>query len=104
LDIAANTFKFTQTLPSQERYGLCQQMTKAAVSISSNIAEGSGRTSSKDYHRFIEISLGSSFELETQLLISQALAYGNHELREQILKDIDEEQKMLLSFMSKLKN
>jgi hypothetical protein len=48
--------------------------------------------------------LGSSFELETQLLISQALAYGNHKLRQLLLKDIDEEQKMLLSFMSKLKN
>ncbi|MFL5774260.1 MAG: four helix bundle protein [Flavisolibacter sp.] len=102
--IAVNTFKFAQTLPDRERYGLSQQMTKAAVSISSNIAEGSSRSSSKDYHRFIEIALGSSFELETQLLLSEAVNYGNQDIKNLLLKEIDEEQKMLISFMNKLKN
>ena len=78
------------------------QITKAAVSIPSNIAEGSSRSSEKDYNRFIEISLGSSFELETQLLIAGAVNYGDKELRNEILKDVDEEQKMLISFMNKL--
>ena len=48
--------------------------------------------------------MGSSFELETQVLIAQAVDYGNTDLRHQLLKDIDEEQKMLISFMSKLNN
>lgn len=64
--------------------------------------KGSSRSSEKDYNRFIEISLGSTFELETQLLIAQAVNYGNIELRNEMLKDIDEEEKMLISVMNKL--
>ena len=101
-DIAVNCFKFTVTFPKEEKYGITSQITRSGVSISSNIAEGSSRTSEKDYKRFVEISLGSSFELETQVLIAQAIDYGNTDLRHQLLKDIDEEQKILVSFMSKL--
>ena len=100
--IAVNSFKLTSTFPKEEKFGITSQITKAAVSIPSNIAEGSSRSSEKDYNRFIEISLGFSFELETQLLISAAVNYGNKDLRDEMLKDIDEEQKMLISFMSKL--
>ena len=88
--------------PREEKFGISVQITKAAVSIPSNIAEGSSRSSEKDYNRFFEISLGSSFELETQLLIAEAVNYGDSELRNEILKDVDEEQKMLISFMNKL--
>jgi four helix bundle protein len=63
------------------------------------IAEGSSRSSEKDYNRFLEISLGSSFELETQLLISGAAKYGDTDLRNSILKSVDEEQKMLDEFL-----
>lgn len=66
-----------QLFPKKEKYGISSQITKAAVSIPSNIAEGSSRTSERDYCRFIEISLGSSFELETQLLIADAVNYGD---------------------------
>jgi four helix bundle protein len=100
--IAVNSFKLTSTFPKEEKFGITIQITKAAVSIPSNIAEGSSRTSEKDYNRFIEISLGSSFELETQLLIAAAVNYGDKEVRDEMLKDIDEEQKMLISFMNKL--
>ena len=100
--IAINSFKLVSTFPKEEKFGIAMQITKAAVSISSNIAEGSSRTSEKDYNRFIEISLGSSFELETQLLIAATVNYGDKELRNEILKDVDEEQKMLTSFMNKL--
>ena len=103
-DIAINTFKFTKTLPDNERFGLSRQLTKSAVSISSNIAEGSSRLSTKEYHRFIEISLGSAFELETQLLIAEAVNYGDMKIKDVLLKDIDEEQKMLISFMNKQKD
>ena len=72
------------------------------MSIPSNIAEGSSRASEKEYSRFMEISLGSSFELETQLLIAQAVKYGDNEISNQMLKDIDGEQKMIMSFMNKL--
>ena len=101
-EIAVKSFKLTSSFPKEEKYGISSQITKAAVSIPSNIAEGSSRTSEKDYNRFLEISLGSTFELETQLLISGAINFGNTEIRNEILKNLDEEQTMLISFMNKL--
>ena len=100
--IAINSFKLTENFPTQEKFGLSIQITKAGVSIPSNIAEGSSRTSEKDYSRFIELSLGSSFELETQLLIAKELGFGNHQLVLNTLELVSEEQKMLQSFQSKL--
>ena len=100
--IAVNSFRLTSAFPKEEKFGITLQITKAAVSIASNIAEGSSRSSERDYNRFIEISLGSSFELETQLLIAAAANYGDNELRDVILKVIDEEQKLPISFMNKL--
>jgi four helix bundle protein len=101
-EIAVKSIKLTSAFPKEEKYGLTSQMSRASVSIPSNIAEGSSRSSEKDYKRFLEFSLGSSFELETQLLIADAVNYGNTELRNEILIAIDEEQKMLISFMNKL--
>lgn len=100
--IAVKAFKLTSNFPKKERYGMISQITRAAVSISSNIAEGSSRGSEKDYYRFVEISLGSSFEPETQILIAAALNFGDKEISQDLLKDIDEEQKMLMSFIKKL--
>ncbi len=102
LEIAVQTFRFVATMPKTEQFGLCTQMTRAAVSITSNIAEGSSRSSVKDYNRFVEIALGSSYELETQVLITQATAMGNPELCIQLLGQIREEQKMLVGFQKSL--
>lgn len=101
-EIATCSFKLTSTFPSQEKYGLVSQMNRCAVSIPSNIAEGSSRTSDKDYKRFIEISLGSCFELETQLLISQKLKYGDEQSIKYLFDLIVEEEKMLTSFCKTL--
>ena len=68
------------------------------MSIPSNIAEGSSRNSGKDYNRFIEISPGSCFEAETQLLIAGELKFGNTESINEILLQITEEDKMLTTF------
>ena len=84
-DIAVKSIRLTAIFPREEKYGICSQITKEAVSISSNIAEGSSRSSQKDYNRFLEISLGSSLELETQLLISKAVNYGDEKLTDEIL-------------------
>ena len=100
--IAVNSLKLTAGFPKEEKFGLCVQITKAAISIPSNIAEGSSRSSEKDHNRFLEISLGSSFELETHLLIAEAVNFGDRELRNELKKDVDEEQKMLIGFMNKL--
>ena len=101
--IAIKSYQVVSSFPKEEKYSISSQITRAAVSISSNIAEGSSRTSMKDYNRFLEISLGSSFELKTQLLIAEAVNFGEKERRDDLLKEIDEEQKMIMSFMSKLK-
>lgn len=101
--IAVKSFDIVSSFPKEEKYAISSQITRAAVSIPSNIAEGSSRSSMKDYNRFLEISLGSSFELETQLLIAEAVDFGEKEKRDDLLKDIDEEQKMIMSFMSKIK-
>jgi len=101
--IAVKSFLFINTFPKEERFGISSQITKSAISIPSNIAEGSSRTSEKDYLRFIEISLGSTFELETQILIANAANFGNRALGNEILRDLDEEEKMLIGFMNKLK-
>ena len=96
--VAVNCYKLTSAFPSQEKFGLTSQLNRAGVSIPSNIAEGSSRNSDKDYNRFIEISLGSAFELETQLLIAKELNYGNQPLVNTTLELLAEEEKMLTSF------
>lgn len=102
IDIAVKTFQLTDTFPKEDKYGISQQMNRSGVSIPSNIAEGSSRRSEKDYARFIEISLGSTFELETQLIISEKLSKGNQTLLQDLKLDISEQQKMLTGFQQKL--
>src|SRR3982751_2011655 len=103
-DIAIKRFELVKKFPSEEKYGLSLQITRAALSIPSNIAEGSSRQSQKDYCRYLEISLGSCFELETHLLLAQDINYRDKSLKEQLIQWIDEEQKMIMAFVSRLKS
>jgi four helix bundle protein len=103
MTIAVDSFNLVKVFPSEQRFGLCLQITKAGVSIPANIAEGSSRSSGKDYTRFVEISLGSAFELETHLLVAEKLNFGDETLRKKLLTDIDDQQKMLVGFISRLK-
>ena len=66
LDVTSETYRLTRTLPRSERYGLVQQMNRAAVSIASNIAEGAGRGDNRDFARFLRIARGSACELDAQ--------------------------------------
>jgi four helix bundle protein len=100
--IAVNSVKIAEGLPKQERFAMASQISRSGVSIPSNIAEGSSRNSDKDYNRFIEISLGSSFELETQLLIAKAVNYGDEALISTTLDLLIEEEKMLTAFSNSL--
>ncbi len=102
IDIAIKTYGLIDTFPKEDKYGIAQQMTRAAVSIPSNIAEGSSRKSEKDYFRFIEISLGSTFELETQIIIAEKLNKGNQQLLQELKIEITDEQRMLTGFQQKL--
>lgn len=81
-------YKITRNFPSFERYGLGDQLRRASVSISSNIAEGSARESEREFIHFLSISLGSAFEVETQLQIAYNLEYINHYTFESLLKKV----------------
>jgi four helix bundle protein len=102
-DIAIKSINYTKDFPTSEKFSLANQISRSAVSIPSNIAEGSSGNSKLDYHRFLEIALGSSFELETQLLIAKEVNFGKTELCEVLLKEVDEEQKMIMSFQKIIK-
>jgi four helix bundle protein len=84
------------------KYGLAAQIKRSCVSIPSNIAEGRSRNSDKDYSRFAEISLGSAFELETQLLITKEIKYGNPDLVDTTLDMLEEEEKIITAFIKTL--
>ncbi|MGY6744768.1 MAG: four helix bundle protein [Cecembia sp.] len=77
IDLAVEVYRITEKLPVEEKYGLISQMNKSAVSIPSNIAEGAGRNGKKEFDNFLGIALGSSFELDTQIIISNKLEYIN---------------------------
>ncbi len=101
-EIAINSFRITKSFPLEERLGLATQIRQAGVSVPANIAEGSSRSNAKDYSRFIEISLGSSFELETQFLIARKMQLGDLYLIDATLDLLDEEEKMLTAFSKTL--
>ena len=76
IDLAEVTYRLKATFPAAEMYGLTAQMRRASVSIASNIAEGWGRRSRKDYSRFVLVARGSNDELQTQLVIAERLGFG----------------------------
>ena len=104
MQIGKETYAIVNTLPSVEGYGLRSQMTRSAVSISSNIAEGSSRSSDKEFSRFLQIALGSCFELETQLILTKELGLVDIKKSDMLLESILEEQKMISGFLKKLKD
>ena len=93
----------TNYFPKEEQFGLTNQIRRCAVSIPSNIAEGAGRNSSKDFNRFLSISLGSCFELETQIIISKELKFLDLEKFNSIEKELVEIQKMIRGLQKSLK-
>lgn len=75
MELATDIYGYTANFPKEEKYGLAGQIQRAAVSISSNIAEGASRKSEVEFIHFLEIALGSAFELETQLIIANRVCY-----------------------------
>ena len=95
MELVVSIYKLSNKLPQEEKYGLRSQITRAVISIPSNIAEGSSRSSQNDFKRFLEIALGSAFELETQLLIIQKLELNKNNQINDILNSLHKEQKMI---------
>ena len=100
---ALGVYKATQNFPKCEAFGLTSQIRRAAVSIPSNIAEGSGRGSNADFGRFLQMAMGSTCEADYQLLLSHDLGYLNDdEHYAQLAAQATEISKMLRSLISKL--
>jgi four helix bundle protein len=102
INLAVDVYKATSTFPTDERFGLTSQSRRAAVSIPSNIAEGAGRNSVKEFNNFLGIANGSSYELQTQLVIANKLAILESEILDPLLDQIDELQKMTYGFQQML--
>lgn len=101
MDLVEKVYTISSTLPDSERFGLTSQMRSAAVSIPSNIAEGSARRSDKELLQFISIAIGSLAELETQYLIAIRLGF----LKEDIIlvNLLNDEKQLLLGFRNYIK-
>jgi four helix bundle protein len=100
--LVKQVYLLTQTFPELERFGLTIQLRRAAISISSNIAEGAGRTTTTDFMKFLDIANGSSFEVETQLLLSFDLGYINEDTLNQTIPMVQDVQKLLFNFRKSL--
>lgn len=102
VSLATEVYRLTQKFPDEEKYGLTSQLRRCVVSVGSNIAEGAGRNTDKDFKRFLSIAYGSSYELETQIIIAANLEFVEKSKYEKLCGEIDELQKMIYSFSKKL--
>ena len=102
VDLAGSVYRITRNFPDNERYGLVSQMRRAAVSVSSNIAEGSGRSTNRDFARFIEIAYGSVMEIVSQLHIAQNQSFLQEQEAHDLYSQADEVARMLSGLRSHL--
>ncbi|MDN3551824.1 four helix bundle protein [Mucilaginibacter aquaedulcis] len=98
MDLTDLIFDFSKDLPVNERYNLIDQINRSSCSIPSNIAEGSGKNTNKHFAEFLSISISSSFELETQLLICERRNYGSINKLRDCMEAVAEVQKMVFAF------
>lgn len=99
-----STYKIVSTFPMDECFGLRSQMSRSAVSIPSNIAEGCSRHSEIEFKRFLEIAIGSAFELETQTWIDFEIGLINKEQLDEEISQLDSLQKRINTLITKIKS
>ena len=104
MDLVEAVYVIVREFPSEERYALSSQVRRASVSVPSNIAEGYGRRSTVDYIRFLQIALGSLYELETQLDLAVRLGFSKSDIMKEALELCTEIEKMLVSLSGKLRD
>ena len=103
MDLTTMVYDALKTFPPKEEYGLSSQMRRSSVSIPSNIAEGYGRNSTLDYCRFLQIALGSAYELETQVELARRLDYVDNDTANKLTTQLTEVGRMLNSLINKIK-
>jgi len=104
IDLSVEVYKAVAGFPKEEVYGITSQIKRAVVFISSNISEGAGRNSNKEFVYFLGVANGSSYELQSQLIIANKLKMIDEETLQPLLKMIDEIQKMNYTFQKNLQN
>lgn len=104
IELTKAIYRITKKLPEDEKFGLCSQMRRTAVSISSNIAEGCSRNSDLEYKRFLEIAMGSAFELETQIIIACEIDYLIFQETETLFTEITGLEKQINALINRLKS
>lgn len=102
VDLAVKIYQITSEFPVSEKFGMTSQMRRAGVSIPSNIAEGTSKSSSNSFSNSLEISLGESFELETQMIIAERVSLISNEIAQDLEDDISEIQRMIVGFKATL--
>jgi four helix bundle protein len=101
---ATNIYKITDQMPWFEKKGICDQLRRAAVSISSNIAEGCAKPTDVDFARFLDQALGSAYEVETQLIISFNVGYITAEQNKELIRELNLIQKQLTALIRSLRH
>lgn len=101
-NLVKQVYGVSNHFPEEERYGLCAQIRRAAVSIPSNIAEGCGRGTDKDMSRFLRIAVGSSCELETQLFLAFDLSFISENQFNQMRQEVIESRKLIMGLIRSL--
>jgi four helix bundle protein len=104
IELTTIVYSAVADFPNEEKYGIISQIKRSVVSIPSNIAEGAGRNSKKEFNYFLGIANGSSYELQTLIILSNNLKMIDQEKTENILSNIDEIQKMLFNLQNHLNN
>lgn len=104
MQITKQLYSIASNLPDSEKFGLKSQMQRCAVSIPSNIAEGCSRNSQIEYKRFLEIAIGSAFELETQMLLCKDLKYIGEVEVEKFISDLHVQQKQINKLITIISN
>ena len=95
-------YRATRAFPTEERFGLTRELRRSAVSVPSNVAEGSGRGTDRDYARFLSIAAGSASEADYQILLARDLGYLDERTHAQLDAQVQEIKRMLNSFVQKL--
>ena len=104
VDYATMVYKVTAEMPWFEKKGLCDQLQRAVVRISSNVAEGAGRPTDADFAHFLDNALGSANEVETQLLISKNIGYITEEIFNQLMLNLTGIQNQLTGLIASIRN
>ncbi len=103
IEFSKKTILITKDFPFSELYGLVSQMNRASISIPSSIPEGASRDSNKDFNRFLQIAIGSAFELETQIILGAEFSFIPQVKANELINELYEIQRMMNGFRLKLK-